>query len=81
VESSCELGNGPSGSIKCWESTEWLPNLWPLEWYSAPQSYLVSHNNLLKVGTLSVSIPQFKMPCKLFLSQIQLSSRKDGNSS
>jgi hypothetical protein len=25
-------------SIKCWESTEWLHNLWPLEWYSAPQS-------------------------------------------
>jgi hypothetical protein len=27
-----------SGSIKCWESTEWLHNLWPLEWYSAPHS-------------------------------------------
>jgi hypothetical protein len=38
VESSCELGNEPSGSIKCWETTEWLDNLWPLEWYSAPQS-------------------------------------------
>jgi hypothetical protein len=38
VESSCECGNEPSGSIKCWESTEWLHNLWPLEWYSAPQS-------------------------------------------
>jgi hypothetical protein len=25
------------GSIKCWESTEWLHNLWPLEWYSEPQ--------------------------------------------
>jgi hypothetical protein len=25
-------------SIKCWESTEWLHNLWPLERYSAPQS-------------------------------------------
>jgi hypothetical protein len=33
-----ELGNEPSGSIKCWESTEWLHNLWPLERYSAPQS-------------------------------------------
>jgi hypothetical protein len=41
VESSCELGNEPSGSIKCWETTEWLHNLWPLEKYSAPQSYLV----------------------------------------
>jgi hypothetical protein len=38
VESSCELGNEPSGSIKCWETTEWLHNLWPLERYSAPQS-------------------------------------------
>jgi hypothetical protein len=36
--SSCELGNEPSGSIKCWETTEWLHNLRPLEWYSAPQS-------------------------------------------
>jgi hypothetical protein len=41
VESSCELGNEPSVSIKCWESTEWLHNLWPLERYSAPQSQLV----------------------------------------
>jgi hypothetical protein len=36
--SSCELDNEPSGSIKCWESTEWLHILWPLEWYPAPQS-------------------------------------------
>jgi hypothetical protein len=39
VETSCERGNEPSGSIKCWETTEWLHNLWPLERYSAPQSY------------------------------------------
>jgi hypothetical protein len=38
VQSSCERGNEPSGSIKCWASTEWLYNLWPLDWYSAPQS-------------------------------------------
>jgi hypothetical protein len=37
VESSCEHGNEPSCSIKCWETTEWLYQLWPLEWYSAPQ--------------------------------------------
>jgi hypothetical protein len=24
--------------LKFWETTEWLHNLWPLEWYSAPQS-------------------------------------------
>jgi hypothetical protein len=35
---SCERVNEPSGSIKCWEATEWLHNLWPLESYSAPQS-------------------------------------------
>jgi hypothetical protein len=40
VESSCELGNEPSGSIKSWEPTEWLHKLWPLERYSAPQSYI-----------------------------------------
>jgi hypothetical protein len=28
--SSCELGNEPSGSIKCWGPTEWLHNLWPI---------------------------------------------------
>jgi hypothetical protein len=41
MESSCELGNEPSGSIKCSETTKWLHNLWPLEWYSAPQSQFV----------------------------------------
>jgi hypothetical protein len=33
-----KFGNEPSGSIKCWETTEWPHNLWPLERYSAPQS-------------------------------------------
>jgi hypothetical protein len=28
----------PPSSIKCWETIEWLHNVWPLEWYSAPQS-------------------------------------------
>jgi hypothetical protein len=36
--SSCEHSNEPLGSIKCWEPTEWLHNLWPLTWCSAPQS-------------------------------------------
>jgi hypothetical protein len=31
VESSCEFGIEPSGSIKCWEVIEWLHNWWPLE--------------------------------------------------
>jgi hypothetical protein len=30
--------NEYSGSIKCWDTVKWLHNLWPLEWYSAPQS-------------------------------------------
>jgi hypothetical protein len=38
VKSSCKRGNEPSGSTKCWETTEWLHNFWPLERYSAPQS-------------------------------------------
>jgi hypothetical protein len=38
VESSCMRGNEHSDSIKCWKSTEWLHNLWPLKRYSAPQS-------------------------------------------
>jgi hypothetical protein len=35
---NAECGNEPSGSIKCWETTEWLHDLWPLEWYSSPHS-------------------------------------------
>jgi hypothetical protein len=27
----CELGNEPSGSIKCLETSEWLHNFWPLK--------------------------------------------------
>jgi hypothetical protein len=27
VEICCELGNEPSGYIKCWETTEWMYNL------------------------------------------------------
>jgi hypothetical protein len=41
-----ELCNEPWGSIKCWESTEWLHNLRPLEWCSAAQSSLVSYYSL-----------------------------------
>jgi hypothetical protein len=33
-----ERGNEPSSSIKILESTEWLHNLRPLEWYPASQS-------------------------------------------
>jgi hypothetical protein len=30
-ESSCEFGNEPLGSKKCWETIERLHNWWPLE--------------------------------------------------
>jgi hypothetical protein len=30
VEGSCEHGDDPSGSIKCWEIPEWLSDLWLL---------------------------------------------------
>jgi hypothetical protein len=36
-----ERGNEPSGSIKSWETIEWLHNLWPLEWYSAPEIIII----------------------------------------
>jgi hypothetical protein len=51
VESSSELGNEPSGSIKCRETTEWLHNWWLLEWYSAPQlvSLFVSYTSHITV--------------------------------
>jgi hypothetical protein len=45
---SCELGNEPSGSIKCCETTEWLHNLWPLS--SSAQLHKVSQLGLLKGG-------------------------------
>jgi hypothetical protein len=35
VGSSCELGDEPSGSIKCREIIEWLHNWWLLEQCSA----------------------------------------------
>jgi hypothetical protein len=28
MESCCEFGNEPSGSMKCWEVLEWLHNWW-----------------------------------------------------
>jgi hypothetical protein len=62
VESSCELGNEPSGSIKCWETIERLHNLWPLECYSAPQlvvglliqGSVISGSNLYRYLTIDL---------------------------
>jgi hypothetical protein len=36
VEGSCELGDEPSGSLKCWEVPEWLHNWQLLRKDSAP---------------------------------------------
>jgi hypothetical protein len=36
VESSCEHGDEPSGSLKCWEVPEWLRNWKLLKKSSAP---------------------------------------------
>jgi hypothetical protein len=30
-DAPCCGGKGPSGSIKCWETIEWIHNWWPLE--------------------------------------------------
>jgi hypothetical protein len=31
VKISCEVGNKPLGSMKCWETVEWPNSWWPLE--------------------------------------------------
>jgi hypothetical protein len=36
MESSCEGGYEPLGSVKCWETTEWLDNCLSLEQCSIP---------------------------------------------
>jgi hypothetical protein len=56
VESSCECGNEPSGSLKCWEVLEWLHNWWPLDYYSAPYSYYLNHWVMHPVARVSTNI-------------------------
>jgi hypothetical protein len=36
VDSSCELGNEHSRSVRCSEVIKWLHNWWPLEKFPAP---------------------------------------------
>jgi hypothetical protein len=36
VQSSCECGYEPSGSIKCWEANKCIHNWWPPELWSVP---------------------------------------------
>jgi hypothetical protein len=56
MESSCELGNEISGSIECWESTEWLHKLWPLVWFPAPKNWLVSTTGTKSQNTSIIDI-------------------------
>jgi hypothetical protein len=57
VEGSCEHGNEPVGSIKCWEILEWLHNWQPHKKDSAAWnqlvSYLVSYTKFDKRNTVS----------------------------
>jgi hypothetical protein len=50
VESSCECSNEPSGSIKFWETIEWLHNWWALIVLSSIElvSWLVGHVVVLR---------------------------------
>jgi hypothetical protein len=41
VEGSCEHGNEPLGSVKCWEILEWLSDWRLLKMDSAPWSLLL----------------------------------------
>jgi hypothetical protein len=49
VEGSCEHGNEPSGSIKCWEVLEYVHNWQLLKKGSAPWSRLVTDISALRV--------------------------------
>jgi hypothetical protein len=62
VESSCERGYEPSGSIKCWETIKfffiipvWLHNWWPLEYFSVPYSKLVRQVSML-VNSITIGL-------------------------
>jgi hypothetical protein len=44
VEGSCEHGNEPSDSIKCWEVREWVHSWWLLKKGSAPSDWFVNMN-------------------------------------
>jgi hypothetical protein len=67
MESSCEGGNETSDLIKCWETTEWLHNLWPLKQYSAPQSQLVIRRRLNSGNACyhwAQNLPSSRLPSK-----------------
>jgi hypothetical protein len=56
VEGSCEYGNEPSGSIKCWEVLEWLHNWRLLKKSTAPWSQLARKVAQTFCSQLKVSI-------------------------
>jgi hypothetical protein len=68
MESSCELGNETSVSIEFWQTTEWMHNVWRLEWYSAPQSSFFAVCVILCVGSglgNSSSQSEYSRACKV----------------
>jgi hypothetical protein len=63
VESSCECGDGPSGSMKCWKTIECLHDWWPHKYCSAAKCSLyhslwhrvkwtICESNLSTISTL-----------------------------
>jgi hypothetical protein len=62
VKGSCEHGNEPTGSIKCWEVLEWLLNWWLLKKGSAPLSecHVVRSQKIDNLITAAVRAPNPK---------------------
>jgi hypothetical protein len=58
MKSSCECGNKPSCSITCWETTECLHNWWPLEYSSAPMTWLKFIGNILSIPDDPISVDE-----------------------
>jgi hypothetical protein len=75
VADSCEHGNGPSGSIKCWEFLERLSNCWLLTedsgstWYTelVVFMHILSDQNAIAIPrriTLGGSHEPFEPECE-----------------
>jgi hypothetical protein len=53
VEGSCEYGNEPSGSIKCWEFLEWLHNWRLLEKGAGPECVIDTRYYFIPIGIIN----------------------------
>jgi hypothetical protein len=62
---SCEHGNEPSGSIKCWEVLEWLSDWRLLKKDSAPWNYLVVNNPAYMYTDLPCVLHDLPIRCLL----------------